>query len=252
MTLRVFRPNFRASSCRPDNLNFMLTDSLHMDQNNNRKMNFFEALVGLLFEPGTTIENLLPRENPPYSITFFLCLVLTIFVPVLAQVIKYDLPGFMPASLLSLGVFVFVTIFSFMLLEGLILAVLRFRFSLAQMVAIVTYSIVPFILALWLIFLFNYFTNGNLTLVTYLLTGLGEPDDRFLRVVPIALGISMMLTGVNFYYCVRLIGDTLNTTAICITIISIVPFLVACLLGLYGGELAREGTRLIYVYLFWQ
>lgn len=205
-------------------------------------INFLDAIFGLLFEPGGTVRTLLAYERPPYGLTIFLALILSIFVPIFAQVYKYGMTVYNGSAILSLSLIVFFTLLIFVLVEGLFLQLLGIPFNLRTLWATIAYCITPFVLAIWLIYLFNYLAMGRLTLVTLFLTGYSALDDRFLRIVPVALFVAQLNVLVVFYHCVRYIGQMEPISGALVTAFSLVPFYVALLIALSIGEIARPGT----------
>lgn len=213
-----------------------------MSPREREEISFIDAIFGLLFEPGGTVRTLLDYEKPPYGSTIFACLVLSIFVPIASQVYKYGSTIYNSSAILSLGLILFFTVLIFVLVEGLFLQLLGIQITIRQLWSTVAYCITPFILALWLIYLFNYLAMGRLTLVTLFMTGYSAVDDRFLRIIPIALLIAQLNILVVFFHSVRFIGNMESITAALVTFFSLIPFYVALLIALSIGEMARPGT----------
>ena len=208
--------------------------------------NFIEAVIGFIFEPSATIQSLLDNEDPPFSLSLLISLMLTIFVPIVAQLIKYDLKVD-PASVFAIGIVALVTIFVFIIVEGLLLLIFGFQLTLSQLVAAVMYSSVPLMCALWLIFIANYIASGNISLVTYLLTGIGRPNDSFIQILPFAFSFAVALMTINFFYAIRWLGDCFGMTALAITLISLFPLGASAYAGLLAGEYIRPGIIGIFL-----
>lgn len=217
-----------------------------MSSRDEQEINFLDAMFGLLFEPGGTVRTLLSSARPPFSFTIFLCLILSIVVPIVAQTYKYGYTIFNIEAVASLALILFFTVLIFILVEGIFLQLLGIHVTIRQLWCTVAYCITPFILALWLIYLFNYLAMGRLTLVTLFMTGHSAVDDRFLRIIPFAMLIAQLNMLVVFFHSVRFIGELHTLTATIITLFSLVPFYVALLIALSIAELARTGTIALF------
>lgn len=210
-------------------------------------LNFLEAMVGLVFEPGETAETLFAHERPPYGLTLILCLLLSFFVPIVSQIIKYGYSVYNSDAIVSLIVIIFFTLLIFLFAEGLFLQLLGFDFSPARLFACVAYATAPMLICIWLIYGFNYLTNGRLTLITLFITGYGSVDDHFLQVMPYALFISQLLVLVVFFHSLKYMVRLQTFNALVTTVFSLIPFYGSLIVGLFFGELARPGT--IHIFL---
>lgn len=206
------------------------------------KPNFLDAIFGLLFEPGTTVRTLLSYEKPPYGTTIILCLILSIYVPIVAQIAKYGSTIFNSDAILSLSLIIFFTLLIFVLVEGIFLQLLGIQVSVRQLWSMVSYCVTPFVLAIWLIYLFNYLAMGRLTLVTLFMTGSSLNHDKFIRIVPFAVLVAQLNVLVVFFHSVRYLGDMQWLTSVLVTFFSLIPFYVALFVAISIGEVARRGT----------
>lgn len=204
--------------------------------------NFLDAIFGLLFEPGSTVRTLLSSEKPPYGGTIILCLVLSIYVPITAQIVKYGGTIFNSDAILSLSLILLFTMLIFVLVEGIFLQLLGISVTVRQLWSIIGYCVTPFVLALWLIYLFNYLAMGRLTLVTLFMTGSSLNHDKFIRIVPFAILVAQLNVLVVFFHSVRHIGEMQWLTAFLVTFLSLIPFYVALFIAVSIGEIARRGT----------
>ncbi|MBN8550281.1 MAG: hypothetical protein J0M12_13260 [Deltaproteobacteria bacterium] len=213
----------------------------HQDQ-----PNFLDAIFGLLFEPGSTVRSLLSAEKPPYGNTILLCFVLSVFVPIAAQVYKYGNTIFNSDAILSLSMIMLFTLLIFVLVEGIFLQLLGIHVTVRQLWSMVAYCVTPFVLALWLIYLFNYLAMGRLTLVTLFMTGSSLDHDKFIRIVPFAVLVAQLNVLVVFFHSVRYLGEMEWLTSALVTFLSLVPFYVALFVALSIGEIARHGTIALF------
>ena len=204
--------------------------------------NFFSTLLGLVLEPGTTIESLLEDEYPRFALSLLLILLVTIFVPIIIQARRYNIASSHATSIASIAVVVVLTIVLFFILEGIFLQILSVHVSIARLFAAISYTLTPLTLAIWLIYGFNYFYNRQLSIITLLLTGFRSGDDQFLRVVPVAALVAQLMMMVVFYHCIRVIGEYGGVTSFFITVLSGVPLYVSLGIALLVAEGVRAGT----------
>ncbi|MBX7143249.1 MAG: hypothetical protein K1X79_02245 [Oligoflexia bacterium] len=209
-------------------------------------LSFIEALLGLFFEPSSTIEILLSQEKPPYPFTIVACFVLSVYVPIFAQAYKYGVFVFDPNALLSLALIMLFTFLVFVLVEGVFLSLLGVEVSVRHLIAVTAYCLTPFVLALWLVYVFNYIAMGRLTLVTLLMTGLTQMDDKFMRIVPVAFLVAQLNMWIVLFFALKYLGSMHTVTAMGVTLLSLVPFYIALLIALFIGEQARPGTFEIF------
>lgn len=224
----------------------MAKEQLQPSQADQDQPNFIETLLGLFFEPSLTTESLFTKQEPPFAGTIVLCFLLTVFVPIFAQAYKYGVFIFDPSALLSLALVMFFTFLVFVLVEGVFLALVGIELSVRQLLALTAYCLTPFVLALWLVYLFNYLAMGRLTLVTLLMTGHVQADDSFMRIVPVAFIVAQLNMWLVLFHSLKYLGSMHLLTAIAITLSSLVPFYIALLIALYIGEVARPGTIEIF------
>ena len=133
-----------------------------------------------------------------------------------------------------------------MLVEGIFLQLLGIHVTVRQLWAVVAYCVTPFVLALWLIYLFNYLAMGRLTLVTLFMTGTSLDNDKFIRIVPLAVLVAQLNVLVVFFHSVRFIGEMEWLTSALVTLLSLIPFYVALFVAMSIGELSRHGTIALF------
>lgn len=210
------------------------------------QMGFLEASSGLLFEPGHTVGALLEEDSPPFLFGILALLVLTIFAPIAFQLYQYGITTYNIEALSSLLLVFALTLVMFAIMESLLLIITGMRAPFFKVVACAVYAIAPLIVALWLVYLFNYLASGRLTLVTLLVTGASSIDDRFLRVLPLALLVVHLMVLVVFYHGIRALTQTHAITGFILTLLSLGPLYVAFMLALSVGEMVRPDTIRIF------
>jgi len=204
--------------------------------------NFLEALTGLVFEPGYTTEVFLNEKLPPFIPGIILSFFLTVTVPLLAFVLKHDARFENAASLT--GIF-FALVFAFVLFilfEGLLLLLVRIQASPVQLLGMASYCLVPVMFAIWLIYLFNFFSDGRLTVAELMVTGYGPISSQFLRILPVALIIVQINVFLLVYYSLKTLGSLSFFGALFTTLLSIIPFYLSFVLGTFLGDIVHPGT----------
>ncbi len=210
------------------------------------RLDFFEALTGLIFEPIVTMESLLSEEDPPYGPAFLLALAISVFVPIFAQVLKYDVSLYRADAFLSMLTVVFFSILSFTILEGLLLQILGVEFRFSQLFALMSYCLAPLSMALWLLYAFNYFSQGSITLLNLLVHGPGISDDNFLHFLPFAFGLVLVSMMLLFFLGIRFLGDMHILTATVVTVFSLIPLATSLIVSVALSELVRPGSAQIF------
>ncbi len=211
------------------------------------ELTFSEALVGLMLEPGNTTETLLNKENPPYSASFLALLMLSIFIPIVAQLVKYDMTIYNPEAIVSLVMVVVFTLLIFVFLELLFLRMFGIEASLRKVFAAASYCCAPILLALWLIYAFNYLSTGRLSILQFLLTGYVDSGDSFMRILPLAVLIAHINVLLVFCYGIRALGNLYTVNAMVFTLFSVLPFYAALFVGVSLGDRINPGTIDIFM-----
>lgn len=206
------------------------------------EINFLEALMGLILAPHETTSILFQTRNPPYGWTLFMCLLCSIFVPFFAQSVKYGYPILTSGVVIALTLLLFFGLLLFLIVEGLFLQILKVTFNMQSLFSCIAYALTPMILCLWLIYGFNYLSEGRLTMFTYLLTGNGTLEDNFLAILPFAFLICAVWILVVFFYSIKHMARVGFMVSFLVTALSLIPFFVSGVLSLIVGELVKPGT----------
>lgn len=208
---------------------------------------FVQALFGLIVEPNHTTKLLIDRPRPPYVLRFFALVLFTIFAPMAYQLYNFRTVFWRSDAILSLVLIFTFTVLVFILTETIFLFILGIPSSIWQVTACVAYAAVPLIFVTWLVYVFNYFTTGSLTLLNLLLWGQYPIDDAFIRLMPIALTVTQIIVILIFSYGLKHMGELSTPTSLLLTVFSLIPFYSALLVSVYIGELARPGTFAIFL-----
>ena len=115
-------------------------------------LNFISGFLGLIFEPNNTPATLMPEgQKPKYVFGYISVFLLTVFLPLLIDLLLHPKSREIPIVVLGLAAFVGVAFFSFFIFAAVALRVLAVRFSLSQLIAAMSYCLVPFTAALWVL-----------------------------------------------------------------------------------------------------
>lgn len=206
------------------------------------KIGLVWAFFGLVLEPGVTTGALYRLRTPPYAITLIFSLIVTVFVPIVAQVYKYGFAVYRIDMVVPLFIIFTFTFFIFVLLESLLLTLLGVDSTVDDVIAATGYALAPMIVAIWLLYFFNYLNNGSLTFVAYLLEGASGELDSFIRIAPLAFIIAQAWVILVFYYSMKAMGELGGFSALLITIVSLLPLTLSLFFALNVAEIAQPGT----------
>jgi len=208
----------------------------------NEPVGFLHAMLGLGTNPAGTARRLITESFPPYILTLLLCILLSIFVPFITQIYYLRLDAYRSDLFFSLLIVIFFSLLVFAIVEMFFLQILGIDMRLPQMLATITYSFVPLMYALWVVYLVNKLMNGSLTLITLLLTGYAPVDPTVFDLMTIAFAYVQIMAFVIFAVCLREISHGNWLSSIAITAITGIPFYLCLVLGLALSEFAVPGT----------
>ena len=208
---------------------------------------FFESLFGLMLAPGETVSSLLGAGSPPHAVALIGCFVLSVFVPIFAQIMKYGMTIYDLNAVLSFFLILLLGFLFFLLFEGVFLWLCRIEIGHGELFAAAAYCLAPFVLFLWLVYVFNFLSTGSLTLLVALLRGYVVAPDPFLRMIPIASALAFLMALIVFFHSLRILGRLNGLSAVLLTFCSIFPFLLSLGIALLTGEMVRQGTIKIFL-----
>jgi len=206
------------------------------------RMTFSEAFLGLILTPGTTAGLLLERERPRHGVGVFVLFLFVLFLPVFYQIYKYRYLSGLGGSIISLCLIILLTCLMFCLIEWIVLALMGIEVTLRDVFTISAYSLAPVTMGLWLIYLFNYLTEGDLSVITMYLTGHMPAHDQFMQVIPATAFVLQLFMLLVFFYSIKYRGDLGGLSAFLISLFSLLPFYFSFLIAAFIGEGVRPGT----------
>lgn len=207
-----------------------------------KKVGFIEALFGLLLTPRSVAEQLFAEENPPYVYTFFLIFILTIFVPMTVQIVLLELLQYRLDFFLSTLLVVTLSLMIFVLYEAVFLRLIGVAVEVNQMIAAIAYSLTPLMIIIWIFYGLNIYFDGSLSVFTILLTDSGSLNPSLVGLIPYLILVAQIGLILTFYCCLREIGDLYTSSALMVSILSMLPSYIALLSGILVAELAFPDT----------
>lgn len=228
---------------------FILCSQLFTKMRTNKEDHpgFFETLFGLMLAPGEVTGNLFASASPPHAVAVVCCFLLSVFVPIFAQIAKYGMTVYDMNAVFSCFIVILLGFLFFLLFEGLFLWMCGIELNTSTLFAAIAYCLAPIVMFLWLVYVFNYLSTGSLTLVLALLRGYVAAPDPFLRMIPIASSLAFFMVLVVFFHSLRAMGHLNAMGALLITFFSLFPFVLALGIALLTGELVRQGTIRIFL-----
>lgn len=212
---------------------------------------FFESCIGLVFEPAYSTSVLLDTRNPPHALSCLLLFFVTLATPVIVQLSIYHWKFSNVEAVLGVSLTLSLLLLLFVLLQRILLLILRVKASMHQVFALACYCAVPLTFALLLIYLFNFLSDGRLTVVEFIVTGSAPFSSKFLKVLPFAFLVVQLNILLLFYYGLRVIGRLGFFSGVFITIFSVAPLYGAFIMAAFVGELLHSGTIETFQTLLW-
>ncbi len=207
-----------------------------------KPVSFLEALFGLLLTPGSVAEGLFDQDDPPYVFTILLLFVVSIFLPLWLEVIALQLISFRLQFVTACLIAVFSALLCFVTIETIFLRLVGVKASLNRTFSVITYSLVPLLIALWLFYGLNYFYERHLTIFTILLTDSGSLPYELKKFIPYLIGIAQIGMLVTFFSCLKQVGELYLSTAFMVALLSALPLWFSLLVGILVAELVFPGA----------
>ena len=212
-----------------------------MRQSDHENLSLLETVGGLIFEPRTTVENLLDSESPPHAVSLFILLLLTIFGPIFYQFFKY---GYNHESIAAVGALFVLIVFSimvFVMIESWLFIIVGIDCGPSGVFACITYTFAPLIAIIAVVYGYNYYSSGTFSVVNLLVSGRGIMSGSFTKALPVSIGIAQLLVLIVFFYAVRYVGKMHSITSLAVACLSLIPFYLAFLAGLFVAESVHQG-----------
>jgi len=95
---------------------------------------------------------------------------------------------------------------------------------------------------MWVFMLLNYFFNGGLTIITIILTEYGELHPKLRLTIPWFFGVAQVGMLIVYYTCLKAMGQLHPSTAMMVTVVSVIPLYFSGIFALAIAESAVPGT----------
>jgi hypothetical protein len=207
-----------------------------------QRLGFLHTIFGLGTTPLKTATRLMEDPQPPHILRLSLAILLTMFLPVSAQIYSLELDSMRQQMWSSLAIIVFFSFIIFTLFEMIFLQVLGIDMRLHQMMASVIYAITPLMMALWAVYITNYYFDGSITIVTKLLTTHGIISKPVVAVLNVGVYYALFFGLLIFSACVKSVTEGNIISAILVSILSLAPGYACLVLGVSLAETAIPGT----------
>ncbi len=207
-----------------------------------QRVGFLHTIFGISTTPLQTASRLMEDPQPPHVLKLSLAIILTLFLPVSAQIYSLELDSMRQEMWSSLLIIVFFAYVVFTLFEMIFLQMLGIDMRLHQMMASVVYALTPFMVMLWAVYMTNYYFDGSITLVTKLLTTSGTISKSVVAVLNVGVYYALFFGLLVFSACIRSVTEGNIVSAILVSILSLAPGYLCLVLGVSLAETAIPGT----------
>lgn len=203
---------------------------------------FFEVLLGLTIEPRAMARLLLLSKEPPHGVATVALFLMVLLAPVLAVLIKGDIPGVSVRPVVAVSALVVVTISAFVMFESWLLLLTRVDSSINHLIACTGYSFAPLTLGVLTVHAVDFCSSGQLSLVRILLTGRGEVSPLVISLLPYIAVVAYGVSSAVFVTGLRALGELSTLSAIFTGVLSLIPFYAALVLGLLMALVINRDT----------
>ena len=200
------------------------------------------TLLGLLLDPRTTLERLLLEPKPPYLLRIVGLLLIVAFAPFLYQLWKLNFGHYFIQLAGALFAHIITMIALFIALEVVLFLLFGIECGAQKVSAVVIYSLAPLLMAISILYISNVSSAGSVSIVELFFRGGHPPTNAFLRFLPLALAITQISVIVVFFLGVRTAGNVHSITALCLSVLSLFPLMVAFTGGLLVAEVVYPGA----------
>ena len=205
------------------------------------KLSFGEAFFGLILEPRATIEALFQEESAEHGLSMLVTFLAALFLPMLLWGPRYGAASETIPATYSFALLVLLTILVFFMFQGWLFMVLGIECSAWNRFTIIGYCCAPLVIAVVVVYSFNYFSSGYISLLRVLITGQWGHATRFVKVLPIALILAQLAALAVYFYSIRAACGLHTVSALAVTVVSLIPFYLSFSLGLLGAQFVHPG-----------
>lgn len=216
-----------------------------------KQLTLLQTLGGLVLRPIETVDRLFVNPNPVHTVLIFFLMLLTVLAPVLASIKTHGRWLYDPAAVLSLVMVLCFTFVYFILIEQLFLRFLKVRIDLFDLAHAACYCMVPLIMVIWCLYLYNILDAGGLTFVNFMIAGVPKKAEPLVEVVPFLMNLAFLGCFVVFFRALKALNKMYTSNAFIIGILSLVPFHLALILAVMTADQISPGTTDVFMRLLY-
>jgi hypothetical protein len=207
-----------------------------------KPIGLLHAIFGLSISPFNTANRLMEAERPRHIISIGLVFIISLFLPFFYEINVLTLDSYRKDIISSVLTVIFCSYVLFIIVETLCLQILRIEMKFHNMMATLSYTLAPMIVALWSLYLVNTIFDGSITIVTKILTSHGVISDTVKDVAHIAFYYAVVWGVVIFASCIRVVSKGNMISSFLISLLSLVPMYICLIMGVTLAEMAIPGT----------
>jgi hypothetical protein len=202
-----------------------------------------DVLIGTPVDPYGSMRHLLvERKSPPYLFASFVALFVVLVLPCLIYQFRYEITPWDVRVTYSLITTIAVAVAVFLPSAALLLRLLAFKIPVSQLLALSVYSLTPLLPLAVGYYLVNYVLIGQLSILTYLVTGVPGKTDWFVQFLPYFVMMGLFWIFMVFAQGVRVLGRASLTSGILATILCAAMLFGCYVLGLICAEALFKDT----------
>ena len=208
-----------------------------------KDMHMVDTLLGTPFDPYAAARHLLlDRPRPPYVLTIFIGIFITLILPSLVFQYNHGLSPWNIKVPWAITLTILLTVGFFVLGASIILRLFGFSSSLFRILAIFAYSLTPFLSLALVFYGFNYLAMGELSILEYLNTGQLQKSDWAVPFFPKFILVGLAWSLLVFANSLRALGDGSKFTAFITAFLCTGLLVGASYAGWRLSEMAFPGT----------
>jgi len=210
-----------------------------------KNLSMADVLIGTPVDPYGSMRHLLiERKNPPYLFASLVAIFIVLILPCLIYQFRYEIAPWDVRVTYALMSTVAVTALIFLPVAVLLLRLLSLKIPLAQLLALSIYSLTPLLPLAVGYYIVNYLLIGQLSILTYLVTGVPVKTDWFIQLLPYFVMMGLFWVFMVFAQGIRVLGRISLTSGILITILCAAVLFGGYIIGLICSEAMFKDTSI--------
>lgn len=214
-----------------------------MKSNNDFKpLGLFAAFFGMVVAPGETCENLLSRPIPRHFLSIFFLFFVILFTPPVLNLILRDQSIYRPEIMGAILLVFTLTGILFIFFERVLFFIIGVKANIFKVAALVSYSIIPLMIAILVMYFANFAITGDITYMTIIPSGLAAEEPAMDSLIPYILGLGGIFTYFIFFNAIRALENMYFGNAMIISILSIFPLALALVIAIFIANVVSPGS----------